>query len=272
MSNSLEKRIDALRPLFVELRKKRDVGVTFERGDLWGKEPPWEEVQRQGDRRTADLEAVARKLQTKPPPSLVGVVRAFGYLSVYKGLLPRTHTQLLLGWAQAHAEDRTTEVLQLDPKNLIHGPGGKELHGMAFVNDPGDAPGHFYCYIEELPSDNGEYVWCYIGFDTAHPDGVRLAPIATDFVALILAVTLGLTDVLLLPKKKAATQRRALEKVASKRSELYRAGVEDIERTLKLTAGAEVYLAKKAEYEPGESWTLQRGRDTIRERLDALSL
>lgn len=272
MSTRLKTRIDDLRPLFVELRKSRDDGVAFEPGDLWPKEPPWEEVRRQGDQRAADLEAVASKLETKPPRSLIEVARNFGYLSVYEGLLPGTYTPLILGWAGAHAKLRKTTVLDLNPRNLIHGAGGSKLHGMAFVNNPGDAPGHFYAYVEELPSDKGEYVWCYIGFDTAHPNGIRLAPIATDFVALILAVAVGLTDVLLLPKRQAAGKRRTLQKVVSDRTELYRGVVADIERSLKLTAGAEVYLAKNAEYEPGDSWTLERGREAIRERLDALSL
>ena len=272
MSPKLEKRIDALRPLFVELRKGRDVGVAFERGDLWGKEPPWEELKARGGRLAAGLEAVSRKLQTKPPPSLVEAVRAFGFLSMYKGLLARTHTPLILGWVEDEVEERSTKLLRLDPKNLIHGPRGKKLHGMAFVNDPGDTPGHFYAYAEEVPSDEGEYVWCYVGLDTAYPDGVRLAPVATNFIALILAVALGLTDALLLPKKKAASQRRALKKVAGKRPEIYRTAAADVERSLELTAGAEVYLAKKAEYEPAGSWTLERGREAIREGLDALSL
>jgi hypothetical protein len=266
----LEKRIYGLRPLFVELRESRD-GVSFEPGDVWAKEPPWEEVQRNGDQRVADLEAVARKLETKPPRSLVEVIRTFGYLDLYKGFLSRTYTQLLLGWADAHAKFRKTTVLELDPVNLIHGAGGKKLHGMAFVNDPGGAPGHFYSYLEELPGDKGEYVWCYIGFDSAHPNGIRLAPIATDFVSLIQAVALGLTDVLLLPKRQAASQRRSLQKVASERAAPYKTALKDIERALKLTARAEVHLAKKAQYDPGESWTLERGREAIRERLDTLS-
>jgi hypothetical protein len=271
MSTKLEKRIDALRPLFVELRKTRDIGVTFERGDLWGKDPPWEQLKARGDRLAADLEAIGRKLQTKPPWSLVEVVRTFGYVSMLEGLLPRTHTQLLLGWAEDKVEERSTKLLRLDPKNLIHGPRGKKLHGMAFVNDPGDRPAHFYAYVEELPSVKGEYVWCYIGFDTAYPDGVRLAPIATDFVALILAVALGLTDVFLLPKKEATSRQRALEKVAKKRSELYRTSLDDIKRSLEITAGTEIYLAKDAEYGPSGSWTLERGREEVRKRLDALS-
>jgi hypothetical protein len=272
MSTKLEQRIAALRPLFVELRKARDIGVAFERGDLWGKNPPWEKLRARGDQRAAALEAVGRKLQTKPPRALVEVVRTFGYVSVLRGLLPKTHTPLILGWAEYEVEDRSTKLLRLDAKDLIHGPRGKKLHGMAFVNDPGDAPAHFYAYVEELPSTEGEFVWCYIGFDTAYPDGVRLAPIATDFVALILAVALGLTDVLLLPKKKAASQRRALKKVAEKRSDLYRAAINDIERSLELSVGAEIYLAKKAEYDPSGSWTLERGREAIRERLDEISL
>lgn len=272
MRTDLKTRIDALRPLFVELRKSRDGGVAFEPGDLWPAEPPWQEVQRNGDQRVADLEAVANKLETKPPRSLIEVIRTFGYIDLYKDLLPRTYTQLILGWAEAHAKNRKTTVLQLDPTNLIHGAGGRKLHGMAFVNDPGGMPGHFYCYIEELPSDKDEYVWCYIGFDSAYPGGVRLAPIATDFIALINAVALGLTDALLLPKRKAASTRRLLKKVASERTELYHAAAQAIRRALKLAAGAEVYLAKKAVYEPGESWTLERGREAIRERLDELLL
>jgi hypothetical protein len=272
MSIELQKRIDALRPLFVELRKTRDIGVSFERGDQWGKNPPWEEVRARGDLRDADLEAVGRKLQTKPPRSLVEVVRNFGYVSVFKGLLPRTYTPLVLGWAEGEIKERSAKLLRLDPKNLVHGPRGKKLHGMAFVNNPGDAPGHFYAYIEELPSAKDEFVWCYLGFDTSYPDGIRLAPVATDFVALILAVALGITDVLLLPKKKAASQKRALEGIAKKRADLYRTALDDIERSLELTTDAEIYLAKKAEYGPTGSWTLERGREAIRERLDALSL
>jgi hypothetical protein len=269
---TLEERIRALRALFVELRKTRDVGVTFETGERLGKEPPWDALQALGDRGKVWLESITNELDTRPPQSLVKVICNFGYVSVFEAFLPKLQTPLILTWAQDKLGDPWSDILSLNPKNLVHGPNQNKLHGMAFVNDPGDAPGHFYAYIEELPSDPGEYIWCYIGFDTAYPDGVRLAPIATDFTALIFTVALGLTDVLLLPKKKAASQQRALQKIAGKRSELYRTALGDIERSLELTAGAQIHLAMNAENGPTGSWTLERGREAIRERLSALSL
>lgn len=139
--------------------------------------------------------------------------------------------------------DAQEELFVPDPDTEISTTEGSAVRAFRIVDNPGDAPSYALVALLDHETGPGEALWCYLGRDAAHPDGITICPIGVDYYEASLVVMTGLADALFLPSKACARARKQVGRLQGDFRRLAGQLLNGIEDLLEHASGIDVAAA-----------------------------